>query len=94
MGDHKGQIFSQELQLITWPVIINDFGICYMFNVCELSRYLSPVVEIWFILCWDVSYLRKAVNKKNVCVRARVCLCVLVFAFVCVCVCVCVCARA
>ena len=42
MWDHKGQIFSQELQLITLPVIVNDFGICCMSNVCVLSRYPQP----------------------------------------------------
>ena len=43
MGDHKGQIFSQELQLTTWPVIINGFGICYMFNVCVCcTRHVKP----------------------------------------------------
>ena len=24
-----------------WPLIINVFGICYLLNVCVLSRYLS-----------------------------------------------------
>ena len=31
MGDRIGRIILQELELITWPVIINGFGICYMF---------------------------------------------------------------
>ena len=25
-----------------WPVIINKFGICYVLNVCVLSRCLCP----------------------------------------------------
>ena len=41
-----------------WSLMALVYVICSM---CVLSRYLSPVVEIWFILCWDVSYLRKAV---------------------------------
>ena len=28
---------------------INVFGICYMLNVCVLSRYLSPIVE-WSLM--------------------------------------------
>ena len=34
-----------------WPVIINGCGICYLLNVCVLSRYLSLIVEIWKCLC-------------------------------------------
>ena len=30
-------------------VVINGFGICYMLNVCVLSRYLIPVVE-WSLM--------------------------------------------
>ena len=30
-------------------LIINVFGVCYMLNVCVLSRYLSPVVE-WSLI--------------------------------------------
>ena len=32
----------QELELITWPVIINGFGICYMLNVCVCSPSSQP----------------------------------------------------
>ena len=33
-----------------WSVIINGVGIYCMSNVCVLSRYLSPVVEVGFNL--------------------------------------------
>ena len=49
--------FRRELAFIMWPVIINRFSISYMLNVCNLSCYLSPAVEILIILC-DVLYLR------------------------------------
>ena len=32
-GTELVEYFLQELELITWPVIINNSGICYMF-VC------------------------------------------------------------
>ena len=34
-----------------WPGIINGFCIYYMLNVCVLSHYLNPVVEIWITIC-------------------------------------------
>ena len=43
-------------------VVINVFGICYMLNVCVLSRYLSPVVE------WSWMSLVSVICKMFVCV--------------------------
>ena len=50
-----------------WPVITNGFGICYMLNVCVLSRDLSPVVEIWIILSGMFRTLdkKKSIKKKK-----------------------------
>ena len=38
MGDKSGQKIQQKLELITWPMIINGFCICYMLNVCVRVR--------------------------------------------------------
>ena len=42
-------------------VIIECFGMCYMLNVCVLSCYLNPVVEMLIIF----SVMRKQMYKKN-----------------------------
>ena len=34
----------QELELITWAMIINGFGICYMLNVCVDCLVISDVI--------------------------------------------------
>ena len=43
-------------------MVINVFGICYMLNVCVLSRYLSPVVE------WSLMSLVSVICLMFVCV--------------------------
>ena len=77
----RGQFSPQRthlyslVQLVFVCPILLQFVHCSCF--CVLSRYLSPVVEIWFILCWDVSYLRKAVYIKKIVVVS--CLCIVLF---------------
>ena len=46
----------QELELMTWTMIINGCGICYMLNV----------VDIWISLSGMFTYLRyKTLQKVN-----------------------------
>ena len=44
-------------------VKISGFDICYMLNVCVVSRYLSPAIEILIILSGMSMYL---IYKRNV----------------------------
>ena len=55
----------KEGELITWTMIINGFGICYMLNVCVLSRYASQVVEIPIIISAMFMRLKKCITNKN-----------------------------
>ena len=50
--------------LYVWPVIINGFGICYMLNVCVLSRYLSTIVEI-VVTSWMFAIHVKIYTEKT-----------------------------
>ena len=72
MGDHKGLIFSQELQLITWPVIINGFGICYLLCsmfvcVVPLSQPCSRDLVYPLLGCFlsEKRSIKKTKTKKN-----------------------------
>ena len=76
MGRQSGYIISRTARVIIWPVIINGFGICYMLNVCLLSRYISPVVEICYLLnvCLLSCYISPVVEicyMLNVCLLSR-----------------------
>ena len=45
--------------------VLSRYRICYLLNVCVLSRYLSPVVEILIILYGMLCYCgKKSINKK------------------------------
>ena len=54
-------------------VIINCFGICFMLNVCVLSRYLSRVVEICYMLnvCVCCLAIQAMLYVKCLCVLSR-----------------------
>ena len=59
MGDQSGQIISTRAKVdlatnvhkwLWYLLYVVENGICYMLNVCVLSRYL-PVVEMMIPLC-------------------------------------------
>ena len=40
-GTKVVEYITQELELITWSLIINGFGICYMLNICVCCLVIS-----------------------------------------------------
>ena len=62
MGDRIGPQDSTRAS-ITWPVIINGFGLVNLLNICVCCPVI-PVVEIWFILSGMFSNDEKKENIK------------------------------
>ena len=63
-GSRGGGYYPQEVQLITWPVIINGFGNCSMLNICVcvcVCGFISVCVCVCVCVCVYVC----------VCVRVR-----------------------